>query len=95
MESLWRHFKNLKTTRDAYLCLHLLVYIKNSSIHLVTQFILTTFFCRLQTGDAQRWNLPKTGNWTPTGKENDIVSVVFPSSVVDLDLKFSQHLDLE
>jgi hypothetical protein len=37
MESLWRHLKNSKTTRDAYLCLHLSVYIKNSSIHLVTQ----------------------------------------------------------
>ncbi len=28
MESLWRHFKNWKTTRDAYLCLHLSAYIK-------------------------------------------------------------------
>ncbi len=39
MDNLWRHFKNSRTTRNAYLELHLsvLVYIKISSIHLVTQ----------------------------------------------------------
>ncbi len=36
MESLWGHFKNSKTTHDAYLCLHLSIHINNISIHLVT-----------------------------------------------------------
>ncbi len=31
MESLWRHFKNSKTNRDAYFCLHLAIHIKNVS----------------------------------------------------------------
>jgi hypothetical protein len=38
MESLWRHFKNAKTTRDApFMPVHLSIHIKNISIHLVTQ----------------------------------------------------------
>jgi len=37
MDNLWKHFKNSKTTRNAYLGQFLSEYIKNSSIHLMTQ----------------------------------------------------------
>jgi hypothetical protein len=37
MESLWRHFTNSKTARDAYLCLDLSIHGNRTSIHLVTQ----------------------------------------------------------
>ncbi len=37
MEILWSAYKNLKTTRDAYLDLDLSIYVNDSSIHLVTQ----------------------------------------------------------
>jgi hypothetical protein len=32
IESLWRPFQNSKTTHEVFLCLHLTVYVKNSSI---------------------------------------------------------------
>jgi hypothetical protein len=37
MESLWRHFKHSKTTRDACLGQDLSIHVNHSAIHLVTQ----------------------------------------------------------
>jgi hypothetical protein len=35
LKSLWKHFKNSKTTRDAYLGQDLSIHVNHSSIHLV------------------------------------------------------------
>ncbi len=53
MKSLWRHFKNSKTTRNAYLCLDLSIHFKNILIHLITQSlyqeqIFTEYFQKIK-----------------------------------------------
>jgi hypothetical protein len=52
MESVWKHFKNSKTIRDTYLCLHLSIHIRNNSIHLVTQSTVKTIATQ---GNKHKW----------------------------------------
>jgi hypothetical protein len=68
IDSPWKHSKNSKTTRDAYLGQHISDYIKNSSIHLVTggganETIGENGFCRRKAG----WKVSMSENSTGGG----------------------------